>query len=244
MTSLEKALRDFAQFAAKLRGDEKSEAQTLLFHLLAAFGHDPNTPPEGSTFEYRVRFPRERTKYADFVWPGRCLIEMKSRGVKLSKHYQQTFDYWLNLVPHRPPYVVLCNFDEFWIYDFNTQLYEPVDRVPVAELRARDAALNFPFPRAFQPFFGHDWAQVTREAAKDVANAFNWLVFRGEGRVRAHRSILQCLFAVGHASSCSRTGKPSSKAKPRPLAGSWETRIDLPKATLNISNYAEKIQNK
>jgi hypothetical protein len=34
-----------------------------------------------------------------FVWPGRCLIEMKSRGVKLSKHYQQTFDYWLNLVP-------------------------------------------------------------------------------------------------------------------------------------------------
>ena len=55
MTSLEKALRDFAQFAAKLKGDEKSEAQTFLFHLLAAFGHDPNTLPEGSTFEYRVR---------------------------------------------------------------------------------------------------------------------------------------------------------------------------------------------
>ena len=49
MTSLEKALRDFALFAAKLKGDEKSEAQTFLFHLLAAFGHDPNTLPEGST---------------------------------------------------------------------------------------------------------------------------------------------------------------------------------------------------
>ena len=47
MTSLEKALRDFAQFAAKLKGDEKSEAQTFLFHLLAAFGHDANTLPEG-----------------------------------------------------------------------------------------------------------------------------------------------------------------------------------------------------
>jgi len=45
MTSLEKALRDFAQFAAKLKGDEKSEAQTFLFHLLAAFGHDSNTLP-------------------------------------------------------------------------------------------------------------------------------------------------------------------------------------------------------
>ena len=111
MTSLEKGLRDFAQFAAKLKGDEKIEAQTFLFHLLAAFGHDANTLPEGSTFEYRVRFPGsprpsdggrgdgQRTKFADFVWPGRCLNEMKSRGVKLSKHYQQTFDYWLNLVP-------------------------------------------------------------------------------------------------------------------------------------------------
>jgi hypothetical protein len=106
MTSLEKALRDLAQFAAKLKGDEKSEAQTFLFHLLAAFGHDANTLPEGSTFEYRVRSPRpsdgrgskgegQRTQFADFVWPGRCLIEMKSRSVKLSKHYQQTFDYWL-----------------------------------------------------------------------------------------------------------------------------------------------------
>jgi hypothetical protein len=99
MTSVEKGMRDFAQFAAKLKGDEKSEAQTFLFHLLASFGHDANTLPEGSTFEYRVRSPRERTRFADFVWPGRCLIEMKSRGVKLSKHHQQTFDYWLNILP-------------------------------------------------------------------------------------------------------------------------------------------------
>jgi hypothetical protein len=89
MTSLEKALRDFAQFAARLKGDEKSEAQTCALHLLATFGHDANTLPEGSTFEYRVRFPGERTRFADFVWPGRFLIEMKSRGVKLSKHYQR-----------------------------------------------------------------------------------------------------------------------------------------------------------
>ena len=72
MTSQEKGLRDFAQFAAELKGDEKSEAQTFLFHLLAAFGHDANTLPEGATFEYRVRFPRDRTRFADFVWPGRA----------------------------------------------------------------------------------------------------------------------------------------------------------------------------
>ncbi len=196
MTSLEKGLQGFAQFAAKLKGDEKSEAQTFLFHLLEAFGHNPNTLPEGCTFEYRVRFANQRTKFADLVWPGRCLIEMKSRGAKLSKHYQQTFDYWLNLVPHRPPYVVLCNFDELWVYDFNTQLNEPVDSLKVAELPARHAALNFLFPRAFQPLFGHNWVEVTREAAKDVANAFNSLVFRGEDRARARRFILQCVVAM------------------------------------------------
>src|SRR5438552_3975350 len=196
MTSQEKAFRDFAKFAGGLKGDEKSEAQTFLFHLLEAFGHDGNALPEGCTFEYRVHFPGERTKYADLVWPGRALIEMKSRGAKLSQHYQQTFDYWLNLVPHRPPFVALCDFDEFWIYDFNTQLQEPVDRVKVSELAARHSALNFLFPRPFAPIFGNYWVEVTRQAARDVASAFNSLVHRGEPRERPQRFILQCVVAM------------------------------------------------
>jgi hypothetical protein len=77
MTSLEKALRDCAQFAAKLKGDEKSEAQTFLFHLLAAFGHDANTLAEGSTFDYVSASPANRP---GFVFPpqggkaGRSII--------------------------------------------------------------------------------------------------------------------------------------------------------------------------
>jgi SAM-dependent methyltransferase len=196
MTSQERAFQEFADFAAKLKGDEKSEAQTFLFHLFEAFGHDANTLPEASTFEYRVRFPGQKTKFADLVWPGRVLIEMKSRGEKLSKHYQQTFDYWLNLVPHRPPYVVLCDFDEFWIYDFNTQLQEPLDRVPVKDLVARHAALNFLYPRKSAPIFGNNWVEVTREAAKDVASVFNSLVNRGESRESARRFVLQSVVAM------------------------------------------------
>ena len=191
MNSLERGLHDFAHFAARIKGDEKSEAQLFLIQLLDAFGHDGKKLPEGSTFEYRVRFPGERTKFADFVWPGRVLIEMKSRGEKLSRHYQQTFDYWLNLVPHRPPYVVLCNFDEFWIYDFNTQLQEPMDRVSVEDLVARHESLKLLFPVSSQqrpPVFGNNWVNVTREAANDVALAFNSMVHRGEPRARAASS--------------------------------------------------------
>jgi SAM-dependent methyltransferase len=196
MTSQEQGFQEFADFAAKLKGDEKSEAQTFLFHLLEAFNHDANTLPEDCTFEYRVHFPGDRTKFADLVWPGRVLIEMKSRGEKLSRHYQQTFDYWLNLVPHRPPYVVLCDFNEFWIYDFNTQLHEPLDRLPVKDLVARHAALNFLYPRKSVPIFGNNWVEVTREAAKDVANVFNSLVARGESRESARRFVLQSVVAM------------------------------------------------
>ena len=196
MTSQEKAFQDFADFAARLEGDEKSEAQTFLFHLLEAFNHDANTLPEGCTFEYRVRFPGDRTKFADLVWPGRVLIEMKSRGEKLSRHYQQTFDYWLNLVPHRPSYVVLCDFDEFWIYDFNTQLQEPLEKIKVSELRERHSALNFLYPRKSLPIFGNNWINVTRDAAKDVANVFNSLVARGESRENARRFVLQSVVAM------------------------------------------------
>ena len=196
MTSQERAFHEFATFVATLKGDEKSEAQTYLFHLLEAFGHNPNTLPAGSTFEYRIRVPGETVTFADFVWPGRVLFEMKSRGVKLAAHYQQTEDYWLGLVPHRPPYVVLCNFDELWIYDFNLQMNEPVDRLKVSELAARHSALNFLFPRPFAPVFANNWVEVTRQAARDVANAFNSLVHRGEKRERARRFILQCVVAM------------------------------------------------
>jgi len=196
MTSQERAFHDFAQFAAQLKGDEKSEAQLFLIRLLEAFGHDGPGLPEGSRFEYHVRFPGDKNKYADWVWPGRCFIEMKSRGVKLSAWQDKTSQYWLHLVPHRPPYVALCNFDEFWIYDFNVQTTEPVDRFPVGELVRRHSALNFLFPRPFAPLFANNRVEVTRKAAKDVANVFNSLVHRNEKRDRARRFILQCVVAM------------------------------------------------
>ena len=49
MNSEERAFHEFAEFAAKLKGDEKREAQTFLFHLLEAFSHDANTLRENCT---------------------------------------------------------------------------------------------------------------------------------------------------------------------------------------------------
>src|SRR5438128_3342087 len=56
------------------------------------------------------------------------------------------------------------NFDEFWIYDLNRQLDEPMDRVGIAELVERYTALNFLFPQKKAPLFNNDRVAVTRAA--------------------------------------------------------------------------------
>lgn len=57
MTSQERAFLDFSALVVTLEGEEKSETQRFLLHLLEAFGHDTNIPPEGTIFDDRVHFP-------------------------------------------------------------------------------------------------------------------------------------------------------------------------------------------
>lgn len=208
---LKDALAEFARFARTLKGDEKGEAQTFLDHLFRALGH-AGAIEAGATFEFRVAKkpgspqlelikgqaarPKGGKKFADLLWPDRVLIEMKSRGEKLEKHYDQTFEYWTHIVPHRPPFVILCNFDEFWIYDFNTQLFDPVDRIPLSELPEKISAFNFLLPVWKKPIFGNNRVEVTRKAADQMATVFREIVERGEDRLRAQRFILQLLVSM------------------------------------------------
>ncbi|MEJ7815672.1 MAG: DNA methyltransferase [Rubrobacter sp.] len=188
-------LRDFMSYAQGLEGDEKGEAQVFCDRLFRAFGHE-GYKEAGATLEYRVRRKGRGTKFADLLWRPRLLLEMKKRGEKLERHYSQAFDYWLQLVPQRPRYVVLCNFDEFWVYDFDTQLEEPVDKIPLEDLPDRYAALNFMFRDNREPQFGNNRVTVTRAAADKVARVFNSAVARGEDRNVAQRFVLQCVVAL------------------------------------------------
>ena len=126
-------------------------------------------------------------KFADLLWPERVLIEMKSRGQNLEKHYDQAFDYWTHIVPHRPPYVILCNFDEFWIYDFCTQLFDPVERVFLRDLEQSASAFNFLLPTPAKLIFDNNRVEVTRKAADSMAHVFREIIARGEDRGRAQR---------------------------------------------------------
>lgn len=179
---------------AHLSGDEKGEAQIYLDRFFQAFGW-PGLKEAGASCELRVKNDNGGTSFADLVWKPTALVEMKKRGADLSRHYRQAFDYWTHLVPGRPRYAVLCNFDEFWVYDFETQMDTPVDKVKLSDLHSRYGALAFFFPGNEAPIFGNHQEKVTREAADKLAACFNSLVARGVDRDAAQRFTLQLLMA-------------------------------------------------
>ena len=191
--SLAQRLQQFTDYVRSLDGDEKGEAQVFLDRLFQAFGHG-GYKEAGATLEDRVRRKGRATGFADLVWPGRVLVEMKKRGEQLQKHYDQARDYWFNLYP-KPRYVLLCNFDEFWIYDFDVQA-EPVDKVALGRLVERRAAFGFMLPEPETPLFENNRVEVTREAAEKVATVYNGLVDGGEEPDRARRFVLQCVAAM------------------------------------------------
>lgn len=189
-------LKAFVAYAKKLDGDEKGEAQVFVDRLFQAFGHE-GYKEAGAVLEFRLKKRGGRgTSFADLLWRPHLLLEMKKRGEKLQLHFQQAFDYWITAVPERPRYVVLCNFDEFWVYDFDKQIDAPVDVVALNDLPKRYLALNFLFPDSPRPQFGNDREAVSREAANSVARVFHDLVERGESRERAQRFVLQTVVAM------------------------------------------------
>ena len=131
MSAIVETLTEFQNYARDhITGYEKGEAQIFLDRFFIAFGHKGHKEA-GATLEQRIKKNDSKgTSFADMLWKPRLLIEMKKRGSKLQLHYRQAFDYWLNAVPNRPRYVILCNFDEFWICDFDRQLNEPVEGRP------------------------------------------------------------------------------------------------------------------
>lgn len=197
MADLKDGLNAFVGYWKGLDGDEKGEAQVFCDRLFQAFGH-AGYKEAGATLEARVKQKggKTGTSFADLVWKPRVLIEMKKRGSPLQLHFRQAFDYWVNLVPNRPRYVVLCNFDEFWIYDFDKQVDEPVDVVLTQDLPRRHLALAFLTPENATPLFGNDREAVTREAAERIAEVFRTLIEKGEDREKAQRFVLQMVVAM------------------------------------------------
>ena len=180
-----------------IKGDEKGEAQLFLDHFFQVMGYADGLKGAGAECEFRIRnVQKGSTVFADLVWKPKVLIEMKKRETDLSLHYQQAFDYWVRLTPNRPKYVILCNFDEFWIYDFDIEVYEPLEKVELQKINTRKSAFSFLFPRPEKPLFDYNKENVTEKAAYYISSVYRSIVKRGIPQENALKYCLQMVLTM------------------------------------------------
>ncbi len=194
----EQSIQQFVEYTKKhIKGDEKGEAQIFLDHFFISLGYSEGLKGAGADCEFRIKNQEKKsTSFADLVWKPRVLIEMKKRGENLLKHYQQAFSYWQLLVPNRPQYVILCNFDEFWIYDFDFDIDEPVDKIELINLVERRQSLTFLLPIPIKPIWGANKEDITDKAVKEVGYAFKAMIKRGIERKKALLYCMQCVLSM------------------------------------------------
>lgn len=196
----ESLIKDFIEYAKTVEGYEKGEGQTFLNRFWNVFGYRDVHDASGK-FEDKVKIDKS-TKFSDMLIEGKILVEMKSRGENLDNHWKQAKNYWDELYSKRPKYVMLCNFDEFWIYDWNIQK-EALDKLTIKELSEntkRWEAFNFLLKEELKPKFKNDLEEVTREVADKLVFVYNSLVKRKQEiqleREQIQRFVLQCLVAL------------------------------------------------
>lgn len=193
-TRKQKIEQFLAYFEKYIKGSEKREGQIFFDRLLQAFGN-AGVKEVGATCEELIKKRKGKRGFADFIWEPRVIIELKKRGEHLQKYYDQAVEYWIHRLP-RLNYMVLCNFDEFWIYDLNQQLYDPVHRLNIKDLPENWGPLAFLFPKEEDPVFDNYNVRVTEEVASKVGNIYYSLVKRKFEPEKAQRFVLQVVVAL------------------------------------------------
>lgn len=192
-----KKLEEFVKwFEDHITGYEKGEGQIFFNRLVQAFGNS-GVLEIGARCEEGVKKRKGTQGFVDFIWQQRVVIELKERGPKLEKHFSQIFEYWWSLRPHQPQYMVLCNFDEFWIYELSKQ-DEPVHKLKTKEIVTDWGALAFLFPVAERPVFNNSNEEVTIDAANTIGSMFMSMTKR---KVNSDVASIGVVFSAFYAKS-------------------------------------------
>ena len=203
MRSGEEIQRALGKFAARWRdysGSERSEAQTFLNELIECYG--ANRRAVGARFEDA----HTATGIMDLFWPEVCIVEMKAppRAGKLAEHRKQAIDYWRSsddAARNRPapPYVALCAFHRFEIWEPGRFPSTPRADFTLDELPENYEKLLFLTGTDQEPLFGDSYKELTTEAAKIMVALYQTLLLRKPAAPETLRSfllqIVWCLFA-------------------------------------------------
>ena len=206
MPATPETINNFLNYCRQyISGRERSDGQLFLDRFFQAFGYE-DLKEAGARCEEIIPDGSRKgnTGFADLFWPRdrleSVLIEMKSKKVKkLNQHYGQAWEYARNLKP-KPRYVILCNFEEIWIYDFETIIDTPVDIIRLVELPERLDAFTFMEYSVVEPSFRNvQIIEVTKRTAKRMGELFQILKARSPKEFtaeEAQRFVLQSVFAM------------------------------------------------
>ena len=94
---------------------ERAEAQSFWNEFFQIFGLNRR---RYAAYEAAVKKLNKNTGRIDCFWPGKLLIEHKSKGQDLDAAYLQATDYFAGLTDDElPKYVLVCDFNHFQLYD-------------------------------------------------------------------------------------------------------------------------------
>lgn len=200
LKDIQVALRALVKRWSAYSGTEKSGAQTFLSELVNAYtGKQINEA--GARFE-EFGSRDEGTGYMDLYWPEVCIIEMKApkESRRLDVHRAQALDYWRNSSDSAsdqaaPPFLVLCSFRQFEIWEPGRFPTGPRDSFTLEELPSRAEALLFLSGRT--PVYGGPGAAVTEESAAHMVDLYFQLLERkAANSEELRRFIIQCVWTL------------------------------------------------
>jgi hypothetical protein len=88
-------------------------------------------------------FMLHNRKRVDLFWKKILLVEHKGKGL-IATAFQQALDYIPQIAKvDRPAHIVTCDFEDFYIYDLNGEVYDFRLKVSLAELPSRVEDLSF-----------------------------------------------------------------------------------------------------
>ncbi|MGN0856363.1 MAG: DNA methyltransferase [Candidatus Spyradenecus sp.] len=181
-------LARLGQFAKEHRedSDEKQQAATFLDGFAACFGlkieHEvPLKDPASAS-----------TKFIDGLFPGKLLIEMKSRGKNLSDAYLQAQAYCALLGEAAPRYLLCCDFEHWHFFDRQSGRAK---KFLLRDLPKRGHLFRFLLDEALDPDWGEQ-QDVTIKAAEKMARLCDALDATGYDPADLPLLLTRLLFCV------------------------------------------------
>lgn len=184
-----------ARFVEEHKDDHYEKGQTQSFYndFFDVFGVPLRRV---ASFEKSVTPKSGERGFIDLFWPGKLLVEQKSAGRDLRKAKEQAFKYFPGLRDDQlPRYILLSDFQNFELYDLDTDPDEPV-AFPLTDLPDRVRDFGFIVGQEKRVFKDQDPVNI---AASEMMGALHDALeesgYRGHDLEQLLVRLLFCLFA-------------------------------------------------